>query len=298
MDSRDSIQKSRRKEKNKTYIVMFMAIIMTLGVLMFLYRPDMSTASRDHRDKNDVVTTELKTTLNQSKVQPQQPTPKTQQLNNTHAMTMPNEPTQINNIWLANGAVNPSPQRLASFQTPNMSILCPPGEVGIEARGGNQVLLKIRKGVRASKESTVNSSVRVLCMIYTYSGGHKRVKHIANTWGRECDGFIAASNVTEHSIGAFDLPIQGEHNYGNMWQKVRHMWQYVWQHYRESYDYFHVCGDDVYIAVNNLRAYLGGPQVQYLLNGGIDAFSRRRQFRRATKLRPRPLLLGCPMLLK
>ena len=49
----------------------------------------------------------------------------------------------------------------------------------------------------------------------------------------------------------------------------------------------------MYVAVDNIRAYLGGNQVQRLLEGYLDAFSTRNpRSRIAAQLRPRPLLLG------
>jgi hypothetical protein len=70
-----------------------------------------------------------------------------------------------------------------------------------------------------------------------------------------------------------------------------------------DFDYFHICGDDVYVMVDNLRAYLMGSKVQQALDGSIDDISasqmRMRKGINQTMLersqqRPRPLLLGFP----
>lgn len=38
-----------------------------------------------------------------------------------------------------------------------------------------------------------------------------------------------------------------------MWLKVRAIWQYIYDHYREDYDYFHIGGDDMFVIPENLR---------------------------------------------
>jgi glycoprotein-N-acetylgalactosamine 3-beta-galactosyltransferase len=38
-----------------------------------------------------------------------------------------------------------------------------------------------------------------------------------------------------------------------MWLKVRAIWQYVYQHYLDDYDFFHIGGDDHYVIPENLR---------------------------------------------
>ena len=84
--------------------------------------------------------------------------------------------------------------------------------------------------------------------------------------------------------------------YGNMWNKIEAMWKYAYNHYLNDYDYFHVYGDDTYVIPDNLRAYLMGEQVNNILNGHLDAFSRvNKKLRRWKSQRPRPLLLGYPL---
>ena len=41
-----------------------------------------------------------------------------------------------------------------------------------------------------------------------------------------------------------------------MWQKARGIWKYVHDHFLQDYDYFYIAGDDVYVLVDNFRAYL------------------------------------------
>lgn len=205
----------------------------------------------------------------------------------------------------ANGSlgliVDPSPNRLLPpFDIqPKNETAC---NVGIEGRGGRQVLDKVRKGISAYHTRTTNSYAanstrpRILCMVYTYEQSHINVQAIARTWGRQCDGFFAGSNFTDLSIGAINLLHHGPEAYKNMWQKIRSMWAYAYDFYQDRYDYFYICGDDVYLAVDNLRMYLEGEQIRQLLNGHLDVFSKLNEKAAQWKTkRPRPILLGMPM---
>ncbi len=97
---------------------------------------------------------------------------------------------------------------------------------------------------------------KVLCLLYTYEKNHDRVEAVANTWGWKCDGFLAASTLTNETIGTVDLPHVGEEAYNNMWQKTRSIWGYVHDNYVDDYDYFWLGGDDFYLIVENLVNYL------------------------------------------
>ena len=143
---------------------------------------------------------------------------------------------------------------------------------------------------------------RILCFVYTsYTpvDNHSNLRSQAETWGRQCDGFIAASNFTDHSIGAIDLVHNGLEEYANMWQKTRSILAYAYHNYLEEFDFFHLCGDDVYIVMDNLRAYLDGPEVLRLEGGYIDkisgGFSNDGRVKEWASARPRPLIFGCPM---
>ena len=229
--------------------------------------------------------------------------------------------------------VNPSVKRLRPFDwtrdVVDRSVVCPgPDRIGIEGQGGYHVMQELRNGTQTSlnwirrgqprmtnnnsssssnyrinnnsnnNDNTTTAPLKILCMIYTHKGGHDRVQAIAQTWGRRCDGFFAASTVTNHSIGAIQLLHSGPEAYQNMWQKIRSMWTYVYNHYLNEFDYFHIGGDDLYLNVDNLRAYLAGPQVERLQNGYMDGISSafHNETERWKTERPRPLLLGAPMI--
>lgn len=198
--------------------------------------------------------------------------------------------------------VDPSPSRM--IQSGDRPWPCPnPIDPGVEGKGGRQILEKVRKGVINSQRSLATSLSggenlpRILCMVYTHEGAHdSSLTAIANTWGRHCDGFFAASTKTNHSIGAIHLLHRGPEEYDNMWQKIRSMWAYAHDNYLDQYDYFHICGDDVYVVVENLRAYLHSNEVKRLEEGHLDVFSAASKVARNTAmLRPRPLLFGMPV---
>ena len=101
------------------------------------------------------------------------------------------------------------------------------------------------------------SRPKLLCGIYTYDKNHPRIEAVVNAWGWKCDGFFAASTLTDPSIGAINLPHYGEEAYNNMWQKTRSIWAYIYDNYMNDYDYFWLGGDDYYLIVENLLKFLG-----------------------------------------
>lgn len=80
---------------------------------------------------------------------------------------------------------------------------------------------------------------------------------------------MVASNQTDIGIGAVNIPHEGPEIYRNIWQKVRSIWSYVYDHYYNQYDYFHIGGDDLFLIVENLRLYLESEEIQAASNGGF-----------------------------
>lgn len=219
--------------------------------------------------------------------------------------------------------LNPSPERLTYNNRPHQDIICPKnGEEGIERAGGNQVLQKAKRGINKYYQSKKKyRGSKILCMVYTVhlpGDEHTNLKAISQTWARNCDGFFAASNMTDHSVGAIDLPHLGPEGYGNMWQKVRTMWSYAYDHYKgkliavhflfisfflldlnsylynnhqDDYDFFHIVGDDTYVIVENLRNFVDGSHVHQLEQGKMDKVSRYAGYKEKAKkwinIRPR-----------
>lgn len=123
----------------------------------------------------------------------------------------------------------------------------PPG-TGEEGPAGIQALFKIKTG---RKEPVPR--IKLFCMVYTHSNRHDVLQSIVETYAQECDGFLAASNLTDPSLGAFNLPHEGPEVYENMWNKVRAMWTFVHQNYLLAFDWFHIGGDDMFLIPDNLR---------------------------------------------
>ncbi len=170
----------------------------------------------------------------------------------------------------------------------------------IEKENNQHDIINQQQQHRVIPSKEIKSSVpRILCMVYTHSNEHARIKAIVNTWGKDCDGFFAASNVTDLNMNTINLTHKGPESYSNMWQKIRSMWAYAHDHFLEEYDYFHISGDDSYVVVDNMKAYLQGGQVTSLLDGHMDNISKvfykkTKRWENLEKGQQRPLLLGVP----
>lgn len=147
---------------------------------------------------------------------------------------------------------------------------------------------------------------RVLCLVYTYSPMRYLLRAQALTWGKNCDGFLAFSNETLPELGIYRLPPPlgttahhgreqqeqeyQEESYDNMWQKTRMLWKVVHDRFLDSFDYFYLAGDDVYLLVENLRAFLR--ELEALESNGTNARSKPRHF--GSWLPARSMVAGGP----
>ena len=63
---------------------------------------------------------------------------------------------------------------------------------------------------------------------------------------KKCDGYMAASSITDPSLGAVNIIHEGPEEYNNMWQKLKSIWSYVYDNYYEKVSWrlccVHVCG--------------------------------------------------------
>lgn len=159
-----------------------------------------------------------------------------------------------------------------------------PGE-GPEGKEGAHLLQKIRPKFPSKRKR----NPRILCLVYTNHKNHYLLKTIVHTWGKKCDGFLAMSDKNDTSLGALALPHEGPESYNNMWMKTRSLLKYVHDHYINTFDFFHVCGDDVYLVLENMRDFLGSDEVIQLgkphdFDGTPTSYSQLK-----------PLFLGAPM---
>lgn len=174
----------------------------------------------------------------------------------------------------------------------------PPGK-GIEGPAGIYALQKITTTANIPTKTTA-ALPKVLCIIYTHSNAHtKAALAVAETYGQRCDGFMAASNKTNITIGAVNILHEGPEAYGNMGQKVRSIWKYTYDNYLEDYDWFHIGGDNMFVIAENLKfaayqeterqqkndaaIYMGGamqfvsPKKKVFICGGGAGYTLNRQ---------------------
>lgn len=111
---------------------------------------------------------------------------------------------------------------------------------------------------------------KIFCTAYTVESNHNKIPAIRETWGQRCDGFMIPSTVTNASLDTVNILHLGEEDYWNIWQKVRSIWAYIYDHYYNDYDWFHFAGEDQYVIVENLRMYVESETIRSAANGGKD----------------------------
>lgn len=79
---------------------------------------------------------------------------------------------------------------------------------------------------------------------------------------------MVASNKTEPSVHAVDIPHEGPEDYNNLWQKFRSTISYVYDNYYNKYDWFFMGDDDTFVIVENMRLYLESEEIRLASNGG------------------------------
>jgi len=96
---------------------------------------------------------------------------------------------------------------------------------------------------RTTQKDNNNPKLRpskILCGVYTSSHLRAGLDKIRETWGPKCDGFFAGSNLTDKVLDTVNVLHMYDENYQNMWQKVRSIWSYMYDHYYDDYDWFHL----------------------------------------------------------
>lgn len=136
----------------------------------------------------------------------------------------------------------------------------------------NENVMNSMNSTASLKNTTLHRrEPKVLYAIYTYGKRHETlVQAVVDTWAWKCDGFLAASTITDETLGAIDLPHQGPEEYKNMWQKTRSIWAYIHDNYLDDFDYFWLGGDDVLLIVENLRNFLVEDSESNLTGAGAN----------------------------
>ena len=81
-----------------------------------------------------------------------------------------------------------------------------------------RVFVDMTAHTRAEKmaQDGIQSRARIFCHIYTIEQNNERVQAIRETWGQKCDGFMAASTVTNRTLNTVNISHQGPEEYKNM----------------------------------------------------------------------------------
>jgi hypothetical protein len=113
--------------------------------------------------------------------------------------------------------------------------------------------------------------IRLLCTVYTHSNHSNVLELIVKTYAPHCDGFLAASNLMDPSLGAYNVSHFRPKAHGNMRNKVQAMWIYVHQNHLMDFNCFHIGGDDMYVIPDSIRklAAQHPPKCAWYLGGSI-----------------------------
>jgi len=150
-------------------------------------------------------------------------------------------------------------------------LLLPDSEKAVcEDDNVGKVMGKVKVAPSQIKESVGVPRAKIFCTAYTIEGNHEKIPAIRETWGQRCDGFMIPSTVTNVSLDTVNILHLGEEEYWNIWQKVRSIWAYIYDHYYNDYDWFHFAGEDQYVIVENLRMYVESDTIRSAANGGKD----------------------------
>jgi len=80
-----------------------------------------------------------------------------------------------------------------------------------------EALQRISVDVETHHEKTERAGnrrrARILCGVYSSAAYYHKIPAIRETWGQKCDGFFVASNKTDASIDAVDVPHAGESSF-------------------------------------------------------------------------------------
>jgi glycoprotein-N-acetylgalactosamine 3-beta-galactosyltransferase len=144
--------------------------------------------------------------------------------------------------------------------------LCAPLGNGPEGYGdlGRQIFgdrIRVSDSTTAAAAAAGVGNVKVFCAVYTHPANNNQTEAIRQTWGQRCDGFLAASTETVHEAATVNIPHHGPHQglYKGIWQRVRSILGYFYDNFLDEYDFIFLSGDDTYVIMENLKAFLTSP---------------------------------------
>jgi glycoprotein-N-acetylgalactosamine 3-beta-galactosyltransferase len=132
------------------------------------------------------------------------------------------------------------------------------GVFEVKAEEGECSSLPLLERIEVSKEKEENLP-KVLCLIYSVARRKKQMQAQNDTWAPRCTKTLFLTDIPVPGLPTQVLKHDGEESYENMWQKLRAMYRYAYSivmYHPEEYEWFYFGGDDVYLIVENLRAFL------------------------------------------
>ena len=149
-----------------------------------------------------------------------------------------------------------------NFDSNSSQKLCAPKKKGPEKDGyGYDVTQKVRRYIETSQ---ANRNVSLFCSVYTYSGGVPFTDAQSETWLRKCDGVLLASDKSNTTTGHMHLPSNSRAGFGytGMIQRLRSMYAYIYDNFLDDYEFFHFCGGDTYVIVENMKEFLASERAK------------------------------------
>ena len=84
---------------------------------------------------------------------------------------------------------------------------------------------------------------------------HTKVIHQKETWGRRCEKLLVMSSKEDKDFPVIGLPNTQEGR-SHIAFKAKAAWKYIYEHYRNDYDFFIKTDPDTYLVVENLLHFL------------------------------------------
>lgn len=96
--------------------------------------------------------------------------------------------------------------------------------------------------------------VRILCCVFTTPKNHRnRAFPVSQTWGKRCNKLIFMSTKRDRTLDAVAMNVTTEKT---PWAKTKYALQFIYQRYRNDYDWFLKADDETFVILENLRFFL------------------------------------------
>ncbi|CAH1795305.1 unnamed protein product [Owenia fusiformis] len=100
----------------------------------------------------------------------------------------------------------------------------------------------------------LKTQVRVLCMIITNAANlPRKAMAVKDTWAKRCNKYVFITDEEDKKFGTVGVHAEGR---DHLTAKTIAGFKYVYENYRNDYDWFFKTDDDTYVIVENLRYLL------------------------------------------